>query len=288
MDGIIIIDKPLGYTSRDIVNIVSKKINSKKVGHTGTLDPNASGVMILCVGKALKMCELLMNHYKEYEATVILGISSDTLDLDSNATIIEDTYVELNDNDIIEAVNSFKGKYLQAVPMYSSVKVNGKKLYEYARNNISVTVPKKEVDIEDIKVVGDILHIDGKIEFTIRTTVSRGTYIRSLVRDIGNKLEVPAVTKKLKRLKLGSFSIDMANSLEDIENGIFTLYKITDIFNNIPIIKVDDDIAFKIKNGVSIENLSKFQLTFIVDKNDNLLALYKKVDNVNRPYKMFV
>ena len=147
MDGIIIIDKPLGYTSRDIVNIVSKKINSKKVGHTGTLDPNASGVMILCVGKALKMCELLMNHYKEYEATVILGISSDTLDLDSNATILEDTYVELNDNDIIEAVNSFKGKYLQAVPMYSSVKVNGKKLYEYARNNISVTVPKKEVDI---------------------------------------------------------------------------------------------------------------------------------------------
>ena len=288
MDGIIIIDKPLGYTSRDIVNIVSKKINSKKVGHTGTLDPNASGVMILCVGKALKMCELLMNHYKEYEATVILGISSDTLDLDSNATIIEDTYVELNDNDIIEAVNSFKGKYLQAVPMYSSVKVNGKKLYEYARNNISVTVPKKEVDIEDIKVVGDILHIDGKIEFTIKTTVSRGTYIRSLVRDIGNKLEVPAVTKKLKRLKIGSFSIDMANSLEDIENGSFTLYKITDIFKNIPIIKVDDDIAFKIKNGVSIENLSKFQLTFIVDKNDNLLALYKKVDNVNRPYKMFV
>lgn len=288
MDGIIIIDKPLGYTSRDIVNIVSKKINSKKVGHTGTLDPNASGVMILCVGKALKMCELLMNHYKEYEATVILGISSDTLDLDSNATIIEDTYVKLNDNDIIEAVNSFKGKYLQAVPMYSSVKVNGKKLYEYARNNISVTVPKKEVDIEDIKVVGDILHIDGKIEFTIKTTVSRGTYIRSLVRDIGNKLEVPAVTKKLKRLKLGSFSIDMANSLEDIKNGSFTLYKITDIFNNIPIIKVDDDIAFKIKNGVSIENLSKFQLTFIVDKNDNLLALYKKVDNVNRPYKMFV
>ena len=288
MDGIIIIDKPLGYTSRDIVNIVAKKINSKKVGHTGTLDPNASGVMILCVGKALKMCELLVNHYKEYEATVILGISSDTLDLDSNATILEDTYVNLSDDNIIEAVNSFKGKYLQAVPMYSSVKVNGKKLYEYARNNISVTVPKKEVDIEDIKVIGDILHIDGKIEFTIRTTVSRGTYIRSLVRDIGNKLGVPAVTKKLKRLKLGSFSIDMANSLEDIKNGSFTLYKITDIFNNIPIIKVDDDIAFKIKNGVSIENLSKFQLTFIVDKNDNLLALYKKVDNVNRPYKMFV
>ena len=136
MDGILIINKPLGYTSRDIVNIVSKELGTKKVGHTGTLDPMASGVLVLCVGKALKLCEMLTNHDKEYIAGITLGIETDTLDMEGN--VLSTKIVDIEQNKIIETVNSFKGSYMQEVPKYSAVKVKGKKLYEYARKNITI------------------------------------------------------------------------------------------------------------------------------------------------------
>ena len=288
MNGIIILNKPLGYTSRDIVNIVGKYFNTRKVGHTGTLDPNASGVIVLCVGKALKICELLMDHDKEYIAEIILGIKTDTLDTDLNASILEDVNVNIEDDKIKTVVNSFAGKYMQEIPIYSAVKVNGRKLYEYARNNISVDLPKKEVEIKDIELLSDIKHENGKVIFKIKTTVSKGTYIRGLVRDIGNKLGYPAVMNSLVRTKLGKFDIEDANSLDDIKNGNYKLYKITDVLDNIPVIKVDDNNAFKIKNGVSIDKLFNDNMSFIVDKYNNLLALYKNDDGKCRPYKMFV
>ena len=136
MNGILIINKDLGYTSRDVVNIISKTFQTKKVGHTGTLDPEASGVLVVCIGKALKVWEMLTNHDKEYIAGITLGIETDTLDMTGKVVSTEDVFLE--DKDIYEAVNSFKGSYLQEVPKYSAVKVNGKKLYEYARENIEV------------------------------------------------------------------------------------------------------------------------------------------------------
>ncbi|MBQ8219464.1 MAG: tRNA pseudouridine(55) synthase TruB, partial [Bacilli bacterium] len=149
MNGIIVVNKEIGYTSRDIVNIVGSILGTKKVGHTGTLDPMASGVLVLCVGKALKVCELLTNHDKEYIAGVTLGIETDTLDMEGN--IISTEIVDINKERIIEVVNSFIGVYNQEVPKYSSVKVNGKKLYEYARNNISVELPSRDVEIKSIQ-----------------------------------------------------------------------------------------------------------------------------------------
>ena len=155
MNGILIINKPLGYTSRDAVNIVGKKLGTKKIGHTGTLDPNASGVLVLCVNQALKLIELMDDYDKEYIAEVILGIETDTLDMDKNATIIKEQAANINKEQIISVVNSFKRKYLQEVPKYSAVKVNGRKLYDYARSNIPVELPKKEVDIKDISIIDD-------------------------------------------------------------------------------------------------------------------------------------
>ena len=286
MNGFLIINKPLRYTSRDIVNIVGKSLGTKKIGHTGTLDPNASGVMIFAIGKALKLCELIKEHSKEYIAEVILGIETDTLDTDTNATILKEENVNINDEKIYNVVNSFKGKYLQEVPIYSAVKVNGKKLYEYARSNIPVDLPKKEVNINDIEISDKIIHKDGKVYFNIKTNVSSGTYIRALVRDIGKKIGVPSVMNNLIRTSVDKFNITDSYTLDDIQNGNYKLISITDMFYDIPVVKVDDELAFKVKNGVILDKFFDSEMAFIIDKDNNLLALYKNSDNKSRLFKM--
>lgn len=285
MNGILIINKDLGYTSRDVVNIISKTFQTKKVGHTGTLDPEASGVLVVCIGKALKVCEMLTNHDKEYIAGITLGIETDTLDMTGKVVSTEDVFLE--DKDIYEAVNSFKGSYLQEVPKYSAVKVNGKKLYEYARKNIDIDLPKKEVVIHDIKIIDNILHKDGKIFFKIKCHVSKGTYIRSLVRDIGNKLGVKAVMNSLVRTRLGEFTLDNANAIDEIKNGKYNLIKIEDAFPDIKRMMVSDDEGFKIKNGCPINKFVDTDKKFIFDKDNNLIALYRNDDDKARVYKMF-
>ena len=192
MDGIILINKEKGMTSRDVVNKICKILNTSKVGHTGTLDPIATGLMIICVGEGLKLVELLTGLNKEYIAKVKLGIKTDTYDI--TGKVLEKKDVILNENDLINCLNSFKGEYHQTVPIYSSVKVNGKKLYEYARNNMKVDLPKHLVKINSI----DLLDYNQE-SFTFRVSVSSGTYIRSLINDIGKKLGIPMTMEELKR-----------------------------------------------------------------------------------------
>ena len=145
MNGILIVNKPKNYTSRDIVNIISKKLNTTKVGHTGTLDPIAEGVLVVPIGRALKISELLTSEKKEYIAKVILGYETDMLDITGKE--IKRNIPNVDKDKLIEALNSFIGKYNQEVPMYSAVKVNGRKLYEYARSNIQITPPSKIIEI---------------------------------------------------------------------------------------------------------------------------------------------
>lgn len=285
MNGILIVNKETGYTSRDVVNIVSKVLGTKKVGHTGTLDPMASGVLVLCVGNALKLCEMLTNHDKEYIAGITLGIETDTLDMEG--TVLSTEIVDIDKNKIIDAVNSFKGSYMQEVPKYSAVKVNGKKLYEYARNGIDVELPSKMVNIENIEIIDDIVYEDGKVYFKIRTTVSKGTYIRSLVRDIGAKLGVPAVMNSLVRNRLGEFDIKDAYSIDDIKEDNFELISILDAID-IQKIMVDEKLAFKIRNGVIVDSFFEGDKAFILDNDDNLIAIYENIDGMARVYKMFV
>ncbi len=286
MNGILVINKPLGYTSRDIVNIISKELNTKKVGHTGTLDPMASGVLVICVGNALKVCELLTNHDKEYIAGITLGIETDTLDMEGS--FLNSVDVNISDDKIYDVVDSFLGMYLQEVPKYSAVKVNGKKLYEYARKGINVELPSKKVKIKNIEIIDNIVHKDGKIFFSIKCTVSKGTYIRSLVRDIGLKLGVPSVMNSLCRTRQGNFKIENSFSIEDIKNNNYKYINIIDAFPNIPIIKVDNNIAFKVKNGVVLDKFFDSDMAFIVDNDNNLIALYKLDGDKCRTYKMFL
>ena len=246
----------------------------------------ASGVLVLCIGSALKLCEILTNHDKEYIAGVTLGIETDTLDMEG--TILSTENVDIDKDKIIEVVDSFKGSYLQEVPKYSAVKVNGKKLYEYARKNIDVKLPSKIVNISEIEIIDDVVYEDGKIYFKIKTTVSKGTYIRSLVRDIGTKLGVPAVMNSLIRTRLGDFNIKEAYSLENIKNKDFKLISMLDALPNIKRVIVDDDMAFKIRNGVILDSFFEGDKAFILDKDENLIAIYENINRKARVYKMFL
>lgn len=285
MDGILVVNKPVGYTSRDIVNIVSKVLGTKKVGHTGTLDPMASGVLVICVGKALKLCELLTNHDKEYVAGITLGIETDTIDMDGK--VLSTEIVDIDKNRITECVNSFKGSYLQEVPKYSAIKVNGMKLYEYARKNIEVELPKRIVNIYDINLVDDIIYDNGYVNFKIKTMVSKGTYIRSLVRDIGAKLGVPSVMNSLVRTRLDKYKLEDAYSIDDIKNNNFSLISILDVLSDMKRIVVEDDMLFKIRNGVILDKFFLEDMAVIVDKDNNLIAIYENINEKARVYRMF-
>jgi len=268
MDKIIAIDKPKDYTSRDIVNIVSKKLNTKKVGHTGTLDPLATGILVICTGKYLKLVENLMNHDKEYIAEVEFGIETDSLDITGNILNRKDKVI--NKEDLINVLNSFKGKSIQEVPKYSAVKVNGKKLYEYARNGIEVELPKKEIEVYDIELLE---FKDNK--FTFKCHVSKGTYIRSLIRDIGYKLDTYACMTNLRRTKLGKVTLKDLNTLKDLENDNIKELNGVDILDLYKEVITDDKTINKIKNGCKLKNNYTSKEIIFIDKDNNIIAIYE-------------
>ncbi len=269
MNGIIVVNKDEGFTSRDVVNIISKKLNIKKVGHTGTLDPIAKGVLVITVGKCTKLNEFLTSDYKEYIAEFTLGTLTDTLD--NTGTIKDTKKIIVNKDKVINTINSFKGKYEQTVPLYSAVKVNGKKLYEYARNNIEVDLPKRLVEIKEIEV----LSINETIK--IKCLVSKGTYIRSLIRDIGEKLNTYATMTSLIRTKQGKYNIENSYTLQDIKNNNYKLITIEEIFNNYPKINIDDLLYKKISNGNILDNIYNSEYVLFYYKN-NLVSLYKEYE----------
>ena len=266
-NGLLVINKEKGYTSRDVVNIIGKFFGTKKVGHTGTLDPLATGVLVLCLNRYTKLNEILTSDEKEYIAEVTLGIRTDTLDIDGNILEKKECYVDKND--LEKVLKKFKKSYDQEVPIYSALKVNGKKLYEYARNNEKVVLPKKNVTIKKI----ELLSFE-KNKFTFKCLVSKGTYIRSLIRDVLNDLNVIGTMSNLIRIKQGVFDIKDAYSLEDVKNGNYELLKISDVLN-ISKIKVDNNLKFKILNGVRLKGNYPNRILFL-DEDGRELAIYKK------------
>ena len=277
--GVIVVNKEKDMTSFDVVNEISHLFGIKKVGHTGTLDPLAEGVLIVCIGKATKIVELLTAKDKEYIAGVKLGVKTDTYDITGN---ILDTKEVINTDALEEVIKTFKKTYNQEVPIYSAVKVDGKKLYEYARNNKKVELPKKEVTIKEIEILDR-----NKDTFTIKTLVSKGTYIRSLINDIGNSLNTYATMTSLIRTKQGKVTINEAYKLNDIKNNNFKYYKIEEVLEY-PIIKVDDEIEFKISNGVKLLDIYNIEdkVIFINNKN-KLLGIYEKVNEELKVWKNF-
>ena len=285
MNGILIVNKPKNYTSRDIVNIISKKLNTKKVGHTGTLDPIAEGVLVVPIGRALKISELLTSEKKEYIAKVILGYETDMLDITGKE--IKRNIPNVDKDKLIEVLNSFIGKYNQEVPMYSAVKINGRKLYEYARSNIQITPPSKIVEIYSISLLEGPIYKDNTVEFTMKCEVSKGTYIRSLIRDIAYKLSTYGTMKELIRTKQGSFLLEDAFTLEDIQKDNYKLLSIKEALPNIKITKIDDKILKQVKNGMVLDKFFEEEISLLVDKDGREIAIYKDIGNGKvKPYKM--
>ena len=284
MDGIIVVNKEQGFTSRDVVNKLGKILKTKKIGHTGTLDPLATGVLVVCVGKATKLVELLTSKEKEYVAQVTLGINTDTLDITGN--IIEKQVTNIDENSINKVLKNFPKSYEQEVPIYSAVKINGKKLYEYARNGEDINIPKRVVEIKKLERISDVKHIDGKTIFMIKTLVSKGTYIRSLIRDIAINLNTIGVMSSLMRTKQGIFDIKNSYSLTDIEKGNFKMLSIEEALDGIKKVVVNEQEAFKIKNGVPISN--KYNSDLVLFKNkEKIIALYKNDNGILKSHKYF-
>jgi tRNA pseudouridine55 synthase len=282
MNGILIVDKDKDYTSRDIVNLVEKKLNCSRVGHAGTLDPLATGVLVVALGDSLKILEFINDNDKEYIATAKIGLLTDTLDV-TGKVLKEEKDFNITKEQLVSTLNNFLGTYLQEVPLYSSVKVNGKRLYKYAREEKHVELPKREVNVSSIELLNF-----NKDEFTFKVTVSKGTYIRSLIRDIGDKLNIPCVMKELRRTRQGIFKIEDSIKLEDIDNNI-KLISIEDALSDITFIEVDSFLENKILNGRILDN--RYNQDIIGFKNkDKVLALYQIYDKDNtkiKPIKVF-
>lgn len=288
MDGIVLINKEKNCTSRDVVNQVSKILKTKKIGHTGTLDPIATGVLVLCIGKATKLVEVITSYDKEYEAEVILGIKTDTKDI--TGKILKEEKVIISKENIEKCLKQMIGTYNQTVPIYSAVKINGKKLYEYARNNEEIELPKRKVTIKELKLISDITYEKEKTKFKIKCHVSKGTYIRSLIEDIATNLNTIGTMENLKRTKQGNFQITSANTIQDIENNKFKIYPIEEILEKFYKIEMTDDLYFKIKNGSIIKNNYNHDIVAFT-KNDKVIAIYKeysKDKTLLKPWKMFL
>ena len=281
MNGIIIIDKPCGKTSHDMVSFIRRITGIKKVGHTGTLDPEATGVLPVCIGNATKACELLTCEDKAYRAELALGMTTDTLDAEGE--ILTEQPVLCDEETIKNTIMSFIGEIEQIPPMFSAIKKDGKKLYELARKGISVEREKRKITIHDIK----INEIDMEKEtVTFEVHCSKGTYIRTLCDDIGMKLGCGGYMNKLTRIKSGSFSLDDAYTVEELikasNDGDFEkkLIPVDEVFKNYPEVFVNERQKNFIINGVRVrfKGLREGQIYRVYDENKNFLCLSECIE----------
>ena len=245
MDGILIINKPKGYTSHDIVNIVKKTLNTSKVGHAGTLDPNATGVLPILVGKATKISKYLIEHDKTYIAELALGEKSSTGDTEGE--IIEKKKVPLlNEEQIKQVLKSFEGKQMQTPPIYSSIKINGKKAYEYARKGETIQLEPRPIEIMKISF---IKFENNVLKYEVQC--SKGTYIRVLCEDIAERLGTVGLMKNLCRTRVNEFDIEDSCKIEQIaKEKIISIEKVCNIK---PKIELDDKTKEKFLNGVKLK-----------------------------------
>ena len=299
--GVIPVDKPAGMTSHDVIYKMRRVLGTKKVGHTGTLDPAVTGVLPIVIGDATKLTEILQERDKRYIATVTLGHATDTEDATGKtletAAVVEGSVTK---EDVRAVIDQFQGDYKQTVPLYSSVRVNGRKLYWYAHEGIEVERPSRTVQIKNLKLTSDVRYEDGEISFDIDVTCSKGTYIRTLAVDIGRALGYPAHMSYLRRTESCGFSIDEAIKLDDLRNGTVKAepIPIIDMLDDILRHDIrDEDLLFQITHGqkvVKSDILTMLGLTeldtVLFTRGEMPLGIYKthpeKPDQL-KPFKMF-
>jgi len=245
MDGFLLVNKPIGLTSHDVVYRIKKKLHIDKIGHTGTLDPFASGLLILCLGKATKLAYLFSNLDKAYEGTVVFGNHYDTYDT-TGKIIISDT-PNIDETKLQKVVLSMIGTYNQVPPMYSAIKVDGKKLYELAREGIEVERESREVTISQFQITSPL----NQNKFSFYLNVSKGTYIRSIAVDLAEKLNTYAALSTLKRVSVGQYMIQHAKNIEEIDkNDIISL---DNYFQDIKSIILNEYMIRLVRNGVYLD-----------------------------------
>ena len=298
VNGIINIYKEAGFTSHDVVAKLRGIVKQKKIGHTGTLDPDATGVLPVCLGNATKLCDMLTDKSKEYEACMLLGVTTDTQDM--SGKVLENKQVSCTQEEARGAVLSFIGEYDQIPPMYSAIKVNGKKLYELARNGIEIERKPRRVEISHIEILECSLP-----EIHFRVSCSKGTYIRALCADIGDKLGCGAAMKSLIRTRVGTFVIEEAWKLSEVEKmvaeGKLLEHVIAPdrVFMEYPKVKVKSVFEKALANGNKLglnqvtfekENtLQEGELIRVYNSGDIFTGVYTYMaeEKCLKPYKMF-
>lgn len=297
INGIINVYKEAGFTSHDVVAKLRGILKQKKIGHTGTLDPDATGVLPVCLGSGTKLCDMLTDKNKTYEAVMLLGKQTDTQDI--SGEVINEALVTVDENAVREAVMSFVGEYDQVPPMYSALKVNGKKLYELAREGITVERKARRVQILSV----DIKSIDmDNNTVTMEVECSKGTYIRTLCEDIGNKLGCYACMKSLKRTRVSSFGIADAKTLDEIasinESGGMDeiLVKVDSVFGEYKALNTPVGVDVYLYNGNKLDR-KNFAYQFadreyvrIYDSKNVFCGLYEYIEEEKmlKPVKMFL
>lgn len=294
--GIINVYKEKGYTSHDVVARLRGILGQKKIGHTGTLDPDAEGVLPICLGKATKVCDLLTNKDKVYEAILLLGKNTDTQDI--SGEVLEEKEVTCSIKEVYEVIQSFNGEQEQIPPMYSALKVNGRKLYELAREGKTVERKARKITVHEIKIHEIVLP---RVSMTIEC--SKGTYIRTLCHDIGQQLSCGGCMEKLLRTKVGGFMIEDSLRLEQIEilKDIGQLdehiISIDSIFPDYPKITVKEEFKKLLDNGNPFysrqvemsEHLKADGPVRVYDEQGNFHAVYEYAEKEHRfkPIKIF-
>lgn len=279
MNGILVINKPVGLTSHQVITKIKKILNIKKIGHAGTLDPLASGVLVVLINDATKLSDFLISEDKEYIATIAIGTSTTTED--TTGEIVGQVKVShLDEKEVDRVLETMIGENYQIPPMFSAIKLQGQKLYELARKGETIERTPRKIMIYSLKRISPITYLDNQAYFSFRTEVSKGTYIRALCTDIGKALNYPAHMKELVRTKSGKFTLENAYDLEDIENKKFQLIPMDDALT-IPKVSLTSELYSKVKNGQKIAscdiNMTSDLIAFTYQ--NQLVAIYKKQNN---------
>lgn len=268
MDGFLFIDKPIGMTSHDVVAKVKRKLKVDKIGHTGTLDPFASGLLILCLGKATKLAYLFSELDKDYEGSIIFGKHYDTYDV--TGKVLKQEHPSLHEANIRQMMQTFIGGYKQVPPMYSALKIDGQKLYDIARRGDEIDRDPRDVKIDLFELTS--VYQNQMISF--RSSVSKGTYIRSLAVDLAAKLGTYGALSSLRRTRVGNYDLSISKKIEDV--SLNDIYSLDSYFKNTQSIILNDYMIKLVRNGVYLdERQIKTKEPFIVkDENENMIAYY--------------
>jgi len=273
-DGIVLVDKPVGVTSHDVVNLLRRKLNTKKIGHAGTLDPFASGLLIAGVMKGTRVLEYFLDMDKTYRAELELGRITDTFD-NTGKTVEEREVPALSEDEIVSVLKSFEGEYLQVPPAYSAKKYNGERLYKLAREGKIINLPPRAVRVYSMT---DISYSRDRITFTAK--VSKGTYIRSLAMDIGYKLGCGATTINLRRVSQGRFSVDSAFQIDDVSQ--ISIIPLEEAVDFLPGLLLNDSESVNVLLGRQIYaggvagilgKFAKDEIIRIVGSDERLIAI---------------